>query len=175
MRKFEKYCKYYENIENYEKALKDNFKGWHCHHRLQTWTSDGERRLVNISAAELKALGMFYNRPADELIFLPESEHHSLHSKGKKSSVESKKKNSEAHKGKHHSEETRKKMSAAHKNISEEARKKMSDAHKGKKHSDEAKKKIGAANKGMLWFNNGKICIRAKECPEGFTPGRLLI
>ena len=175
MRKFEKYCKDYENIENYEKALKDNFKGWHCHHRLQTWTSDGERRLVNISAAELKALGMYYNRPADELIFLSESEHHSLHSKGKKSSVESNKKNSEAHKGKHHSEETRKKMSAAHKNISEEARKKMSDAHKGKKHSDEAKKKIGEAAKGMRWFNNGEKCIRAKECPDGFTPGRLLI
>lgn len=79
--KFERYCKDYENIENYDKALADNFKGWDCHHRLQTWTSDGERRPVDITAAELIALGMYYNRPADELIFLTESEHNNLHKK----------------------------------------------------------------------------------------------
>ena len=55
-RSFEKFCKDYKNIENYEKAAADNFKGWCCHHRLQTWTSDGERRLVDITAAELQAL-----------------------------------------------------------------------------------------------------------------------
>ena len=66
---FEKLCKDYKNIENYQKAKADNFKGWHCHHRLQTWTSDGERRPVDISMDELKALGMYYNRPASELIF----------------------------------------------------------------------------------------------------------
>ena len=33
MRNF--YCKDYENIENYEKALADNFKGWDCHHRKE--------------------------------------------------------------------------------------------------------------------------------------------
>ena len=33
-----RYCKDYENIENYDKALADNFKGWHCHHRLETHT-----------------------------------------------------------------------------------------------------------------------------------------
>lgn len=76
---FKYYCKNYENIENYEKAKDDNFKGWCIHHRLETHNSDGERRLVNISAAELKALGMYWNRPADEMIFLTESEHKSLH------------------------------------------------------------------------------------------------
>ena len=29
------------------------------------------------------------------------------------------------------------------------------------------------AKKGMLWFNNGKINIRARECPEGFVLGRI--
>ena len=90
-------CKDYENIENYEKAKKDNFVGWHCHHRLETHTSDGERRLVDITAAELIALGMYYHRPAEELIFLPRSEHEAYR------------------KGKHHSEEARKKMSEAKK------------------------------------------------------------
>lgn len=78
-----KYCDDYENIENYEAAKKDNFVGWQCHHRLQTWTSDGEKRLVDISAAELQALGMYYNRPANELILMKIKDHRRLHLCGK--------------------------------------------------------------------------------------------
>lgn len=68
-----------EQIENYELAKKDDFNGWHIHHRLETHNSDGERRLVNISKQELVALEMYYNRPANELIFLTASEHRKLH------------------------------------------------------------------------------------------------
>ena len=178
MRNFERLCKDYKNIENYEKAKKDDFKGWLCHHRLETYNSDGERRLVDITVSELQALDMYYNRPSSELIFLTRSEHTTLHKKGKqgywkgktgpnkgrKLSEEHKKKIGEAHDGKHHSEETKKKMR---------------DAHKGKKHTEETKKKIGKAKKGntatkdMHWYNNGKINIMTYECPEGFTPGRI--
>lgn len=98
---FKFYCKDYENIENYERAKADSFVGWHCHHRLETHTSDGERRLVDISRKELKALGLCYNRPAEELIFLTEAEHMSLHNRGKTSH----------RKGKKLSEETRNKIS----------------------------------------------------------------
>lgn len=66
---FERYCKDYKNIENYQKAKADNFVGWDCHHRLETHNSDGERRLVDITTVELQALDMYYNRPASELIF----------------------------------------------------------------------------------------------------------
>ena len=187
---FKYYCKDYENIENYEKAKADDFKNWEVHHRVETHTSDGERRLVYITRRELIALNMYYNRPADELIFLTIYEHKSLHQKGKHHSEESKKKMSEAKKekyigkdnpfyGKHHSEESKKKISDAKKGKpkSEETRNKMSDAHKGKYHSEETKKKIGEINKvkmkGMRFFNNGKINIRAKECPDGFVPGRI--
>lgn len=69
----------WEQIENYELAKKDNFNGWCIHHRLETHNSDGEKRLVNISVAELIALDMYYNRPASELIFLTNSEHAKLH------------------------------------------------------------------------------------------------
>ena len=93
--KFERYCKDYENIENYQKAKKDNFKGWDCHHRLETHNSDGERRLVDITVAELQALGMYYNRPPEELIFLRKGEHSALHPV----SEETKKKIGEANKG----------------------------------------------------------------------------
>ena len=76
---FEKFCKDYTNIENYDKALKDNFKGWNCHHRLETHNSDGESRLVNITRDELKALDGYYNRPASELVVLTSREHSTLH------------------------------------------------------------------------------------------------
>ena len=165
---FEKYCKDYENIENYEKAKADNFKCWCCHHRLETYTSYGERRLVDITKKELKALGMYWHRPAEELIFMTTSEHSRLHmkgnqhSKGKKKSEETKNKLREAHKGKH---------------LSEETKNKIAEASKGKKFSEEHRNNLSIAlngkMKGMCWYNNGKINKRAKECPDGFTPGLL--
>ena len=48
--------------------------------------------------------------------------------------------------------------------VTEETRRKMSEAAMGK----------NVWTKGRLWCNNGKISIRAYECPEGFVPGRLL-
>ena len=156
-RNFEKFCKEPEKIENYEKAKADNFKGWECHHRLETHTSDGERRIVDITKKELISLGMYYNRPANELIFLTIKEHHE-YLKGKKRSAETKKKLREAHlgqipwnKGKH----TQPK--------SDETRRRMSESNKGK----------NIWSKGRHWYNNGIINIRAKECPDGFTPGQL--
>ena len=160
---YKQYCKDFENIENYDKALADNFKGWLCHHRLETHTPDGKRRDVDIPQKELIALDMYYNRPSSELIFLTRSEHKSLH----KLSEESKKKLSEAKKGKKLSDETKKKLS--------EANKGKQAWNKGKKMPEETKRKLREVNmgrmKGMHFFNNGIINIRAKECPEGFTPG----
>ena len=154
---YKRYCKDYKNIENYDKALADNFKGWHCHHRLETHTSDGERRLVDITQKELMALNMYYHRPAEELIFLTSREHNAFN------------------KGKKHTEEARRKMSESSKGkkMSEESKKKNSEAHKGKKHSEESKKKIRSTMKKLHWYNNGEINTRAKECPPGFVPGRL--
>ena len=165
---FERYCKNYQDIENYEKALADNFKNWEVHHRLETHNSDGERRLVDLTIDELKALGMYWHRPSSELIFMKHCEHTSLHQKGKQKSEETKKKMGEAQKGRTVSEETRKKMSEAwdyDKHFNEETKKKLSEAAKGK----------NIWTKCTHWYNNGKISKRAKECPDGFVPGRLLI
>lgn len=71
-----------EQIENYELAKADDFKGWHCHHRLETHTADGNRRKVDLSREELIAMNMYYNRPANELIFMKAGEHISLHKRG---------------------------------------------------------------------------------------------
>jgi hypothetical protein len=67
-------------IENYAMARSENFKDWSRHHRFETHNSDGEKRLVNITVEELKALDMYYNRPAEELIWLRNKEHSKLHS-----------------------------------------------------------------------------------------------
>ena len=107
------FCFNIEAIENFEKAKADNFKGWLIHHRLETHTSDGERRLVDLSMEELKALDMYYMRPASELIFMKTNEHNSLYKKGKKLSEEHKQKLYYSRLGRKHSEET--KMSEAHK------------------------------------------------------------
>ena len=107
---------------------------------------------------------------------------------GKHHSEGSKKKNSEAHKGEKNpnygktlSEEHKKKLSEANKGkkMSEEARKKMSEVKKGKHLSEETRKKMSVVQKGNTnvkgkhWYNNGKINTIAKECPEGFVPGRI--
>lgn len=170
LKHYRHYCEDIENVENFEKAKKDNFKGWDCHHRLETHNSDGERREVNISRKELIALDMYYNRPSSELIFLTTKEHNTLHHKGKLISEEHKKKVSEAGKGN--------KRALGYKH-SEEIKKKISEAHNGKPRSEETKKKIAEASKGnknvrgTRWYNNGKISKRAKDCPDGFVPGRI--
>ena len=154
------YCKDYENIENYDKAKADNFKGWCVHHR----------KGVDIPKEELKALGMYYDRPADELIFLTIKEHSSLHEEGEHN----------PNYGKQLSEETRKKLSEAwsyDKHFTEETKKKISEAMEGRCFSEEHRKKLSEASKGkrkgMHWYNNNiteKFCY---ECPDGFVPGRI--
>lgn len=165
MRDYKRICDNIENVENYEKALADNFVLWNCHHRLETHTSDGERRLVDLTREELIALDIYYNRPPEELIFLTAKEHHSLHNKGKQFSEEHKRKLSEARKGKQFSEEAKKKMSEVHKgekngfygkHHSEETKKKLSEALKGKHLSEEHRRKIGEANKGKSGYWEGK-------------------
>lgn len=167
---YKRYCDDIENITNYENAAADNFKGWQLHHILETHNSDGERRLVDITASELVKLGMYYNRPSNELIFLTTSEHRQLHMKGKIGYWKDK---INPMYGKHHSKETRKKLSQERigKSLSEETRKKMSEAHKNM--SDETKNKIGENSKGRHWYNNGTINKFCYKCPEGFVPGKL--
>ena len=180
LKNYKRYCKDIENVENYEKAKKDNFKGWEVHHRLETHTPDGKRREVDIGYKELKALGLYYNRPAEELIFLTTKEHNALN-KGKQA----------WNKGKSPSEKTRKKMSDAHKGkqLSAEHKKKIGEKNKGrrpmlgKRHSEESKKKMSeaqkgkhignTASKGMHWYNNGKENKFCFECPDGFVSGRI--
>lgn len=118
LRNVKRFCKEFENIENYSEAVSSQ-EMWDCHHRNEID--------MNLSRQELIDRDMYYNRPACELIFLTHEAHNSLHHKGKKyrlgaiHSIETKKKISDAQKGennhmygKHHSIESKKKMSDSH-------------------------------------------------------------
>lgn len=133
-------------IENYDKAISDKTQTWHCHHRGEILCCG------RFSREELKRFNLYYNRPACELIFLTNSEHVRLHTKGKPS----------CRKGKTCSAETKRKISEAKKNMSDETKIKMSKAKLG-----------NTAVRGTYWYNNGKINTRSKKCPEGFVKGRI--
>ena len=57
-------------IENYEEAVSSK-KMYHCHHRLETELSKTKQELID--------MGLYWKRPASELIFLTPSEHMLLH------------------------------------------------------------------------------------------------
>lgn len=175
-----KYCKEFTKIENYEKAIQDD-KLWVLHHRLETHFSNGDERLfkARLSIEELKALDMYYNRPADELIFLTQSEHLKLHNKGNEYNI-----------GRKHTDEARKNMSEAAKKVwakdaehkprtlgykhTEETRKHLSETKKGTKLSDYHKQRIGKAFIGRHWFTNGISNVRDYSCPDGYYPGKTI-
>ena len=70
------YCRgNFEKIENYDLAMADEENVWETHHRLEL-TLNGE---FAHSREELKRLGMYYDRPYYELIYLTTSEHAKLH------------------------------------------------------------------------------------------------
>lgn len=58
-------------IENYADAVNDKSQTWHCHHRKER----------DFTRAELKDAGLYWSRPASELVFLTSEQHHdySLH------------------------------------------------------------------------------------------------
>lgn len=72
--------------------------------------------------------------------------------------------------GKTTSEQTRRKISERAK-ISQRGR--IHPELRGKKLSAEHKAKDSEAMLGMKFWNNGRVNVRARECPEGFTAGRM--
>ena len=151
-------------IENYDKALSDNFKGWIIHHRLELEDSSGNERPKQcyLSSDELIALDMYYFRPPEELIFMRRNEHLSLHNKYTKSGN----KNTLGMKREPATEETKKKISEKLKGhtgvksnlgrkFSKEWKRKISEARKGSTLSEETKRKISETKNGtkknMTW------------------------
>lgn len=66
-------CEDISLIENYKQAIESE-EPYDLHHRLETE--------LNLSSQDLRDKGLYYLRPASELIFLPRSVHRSLHASG---------------------------------------------------------------------------------------------
>ncbi len=104
-----KYCKEdISKIENYDKAKNDNFIGWSIHHRDEIKVLPSGITVIR-SREELIENGRYYDCPANELIFLTNFDHQSLHSSNRDQNTLDKMRNIKL--GKKHSEETKKKMS----------------------------------------------------------------
>ena len=115
--KTKKYCcEDISLIENYELAINDKSQVWHIHHRWEVSS-------VGIFSRDyLISIGIYWNRPANELIFLTKSDHTRIHKIGNKNNLGHKMSEDTKDKirgekngmfGKHHSIESRKKMSIA--------------------------------------------------------------
>ena len=112
-------CEDISLIENYELAINDTTQTWECHHRGEVLPCG------RFSIADLKKFGLYYKRPASELIFLTPTEHNRLHKKGVPKSEATKKAISESLKGVHRpdlkgiprSEATKKAISDAMKGV----------------------------------------------------------
>ena len=83
-------CEDLSLIENYELAINDTTQTWDCHHRGEILPCG------RFSRDDLKKFGLYFKRPASELIFLTRSAHLSLHNKGVPLSEETKKAISDA-------------------------------------------------------------------------------
>lgn len=156
-----RFCEDVSSIENYDEAVADTTTMYAVHHRLETHKYKDRKREEwverdeSIPKSELIALGLYYNRPAKELVFMTQLEHKKLHNR--LISGETRIRLSHIRKGKHHTEETKRKIGEAGKGrpawnkgkvgVSEETRQKLSKAKKGKTLTDEHKRKIAEANK----------------------------
>lgn len=148
-------CEDLSLIENYDKAVNDNTQIWRCHHRLEI-QDDGK---IIYTSKQLEEQGLYYNRPASELIFMTLSEHNALHAR-------------------HNPEERNQRRSKTLKGrtFSFEHRKHLSESLKGRVNgplSKETKMKISEYFSNLPYWNNGIKEVRCLECPEGFVRGRL--
>lgn len=126
-------------IDNYWDAVNDTTQIWACHHKNEFF------RGIPVSRTLLKDIGLYYGCPANELIFLSQSEHMRLHKIGNTIRL-----------GKNHSEDTKRRISKSKKGKSppnkgkhhtEDAKRKISEGHKGKTMSEETRRKISVARK----------------------------
>ena len=145
-------CEDISLIENYNLAIADTTQTWHCHHRGEILPCG------RFSRDDLKKFGLYYKRPASELIFLTPTAHRQLHYKGVPLSEEHKKAIGKAHKGVPLSEEHKKAVSEALKGVPKPYLKGIPKSEAHKKAISEALKGVNA--KKILQFTKSGELIR---------------
>lgn len=170
------WCRYcsdpLDKIERYEEAQTEGFEGWCIHHRLEI-PEEGKR----VSKQELIDSGLYYGRPASELMFMRSGEHIKLHVAGVQLPLEHRQKISKSLKGREFSLDHRKHLSMS-KTGEQNPFYGKPTWNKGKHLSDATRKKLSMSHKGkcagMLWWNDGISNKRSRACPgEGWMRGRL--
>lgn len=146
------------DIENFAEALIDTAETWNCHHRAEILPCG------RFSITDLKKFGLYWHRPANELVLLRKADHIRLHKLGNKNRL-----------GKKNKASANEKTRAAKLGALNPMYGRTGAAHPffRKSHTAETKKKLSAAKKGRRWFNNGSKSVMAYDCPPGFRPGRL--
>ena len=167
----EKYAKQFckddiTKIENYDKAIADTEKTWHCHHRLELTLNNEFAH----TRQELIRLEMYYNRPYFELIFLTETEHKSLHGEGKSEITKTKASKSLTGKKYKNGKTTKEINFDLHKDISKSRN--FNNETKLKMSKSAKKRGTTIGNTGMHWYNNGKENVLCFEPPKGYVKGR---
>ena len=101
LQKVKPVCKSYQEIPHYEEAVAST-EMWCCHHLL------GEVH----SKEYLIEHGLYYDRPANEFVFVSKIEHNKIHHTGKTRSAETCRRISEGQRGKIISKESSQKTAA---------------------------------------------------------------
>lgn len=153
-------CEDISLIQNYEIAINSSDK-YDCHHRLEIQDDK------TVSVKELKEQGLYYKRPANELIFLKHSEHTLLH-KPHKFIIKGKIKHNEDFK-----ENCRKNMLGKRWYTDGVNNIQSRECPKGFRPGRTFKIINNKGSTGFHWYTNGKENVSAKECPKGFRLGRI--
>ena len=159
------------SIENYNKAIADEVFTWDCHHRAEI-SDDGSTTSVSL----LMERGLYYNRPASELIFLRHDEHARLHSAHM--SAETRERIRKANIGRKNPNAiaAMRKASIGRVKTAEELRRNR-EAHIGNKyrlgkhHTEETKRKISKALTGRPGTNRGRKW--SEEARKKMSEGQL--
>lgn len=131
-------CEDISKIYGYAEAVADKEKMWHCHHCLG----------LVYSKEQMIEKGLYYNQPAEMLMFVTTSEHFKLHSTFIRDNDG--RKTTKLHNREFLSEETRSKISESMKGriFTPEHRKKIGLSNIGKTLSEKTKKQISESRKG---------------------------
>ena len=143
-------CDDISKIYGYREAVEDKEKMWHCHHCLG----------LVYTKEELIKRGLYYNQPAEMLLFCTKSEHQALHKIDTKPHRELCEKRSMIMKGHITTQETRNKISRANRGKvrSEEVRRKMSIARIGKHY--ESEEQILKKSKPVMQFTKDGVFVK---------------
>lgn len=146
-------CEDLSLVENYDKAIADKENTWHVHHRDEIRVLPSGM-VVRRSIQDLVDAGRYYQCPANELIFVTQEMHNTIHflgcvgnRKGSTQSTETRLKLRAANLGKRYSPEVNAKKGRTH-SVSQETREKIRQKALGRTLSPELRARISAKLKG---------------------------